>query len=146
MAKKQFDITALQNDLEQSSFFTPQHSPVERISEPAEVQEAKLQPSNTERINRTTERSNRTVAPNGRTVVQEQSSSLLEEMTSVVKPERRATERYSFEIYSDQIPQIEELQFQYKKHTGQKLPASRILREALEAYLKIAFEAMKRKQ
>lgn len=146
MTKKQFDITALQNDLERSSFFTPQHSPVEQPSDTPVVQEPKQEPAKSERINRTPERLNRTVAPNARTVAQEQSPSLLEEMTSVVKPERRATERYSFEIYSDQIPQIEELQFQYKKRTGQKLPASRILREALEAYLKIAFEAMKRKQ
>lgn len=137
MAKKQFDITALQNDLERSSFFTPQQSPVEQISEPAEEQQPKPQPSKTERVTRTVE-------PNDRTV--EHQESVLDAITQGVKTDHRSTMRYSFEIYTDQIPQIEELQYLYKKRTGQKLSASRILREALEAYLTSAFEAIKRKK
>ncbi len=48
---------------------------------------------------------------------------------------RRATERYSFEIYTDQKGSIDELQYLYRKRTGKKLSASRIIREALEEYV-----------
>ena len=63
-------------------------------------------------------------------------TSVLQEIKEGVKDERRPTERYSFEIYTDQKQKIEDLQYQYKKKTGKRLSASRILREALEVYLK----------
>lgn len=88
--------------------------------------DATPKPIKTERTNGTTERSDRTVTEN---------TSLLQEMEQGVQDDKRPTERYSFEIYTDQKEKIEDLQYQYKKKTGNKLSASRILREALEAYL-----------
>jgi hypothetical protein len=49
--------------------------------------------------------------------------------------EERKTERYSFEIYSDQKVKLEEFQYKYKKKTGKKISASRVLREALDIHL-----------
>ena len=89
----------------------------------------------TERTNATTERLNRTV---------DTQSSVLQEIKEGVKDEKRPTERYSFEIYTDQKQRIEDLQYQYRKKTGKRLSASRILREALEIYLKQALSALKK--
>jgi len=89
----------------------------------------------TERANATTERLNRTV---------DIQTSVLQEIKEGVKDEKRPTERYSFEIYTDQKQKIEDLQYQYKKKTGKRLSASRILREALEVYLKQALSALKK--
>jgi len=88
----------------------------------------------TERANDTTERLNRAadILP-----------SVLQEIKEGVKDEKRPTERYSFEIYTDQKQKIEDLQYQYKKKTGKRLSASRILREALEVYLKQALTTLK---
>ena len=89
----------------------------------------------TERANATTERLDRTV---------DIQTSVLQEIKEGVKDEKRPTERYSFEIYTDQKQKIEDLQYQYKKKTGKRLSASRILREALEVYLKQALTALKK--
>jgi hypothetical protein len=78
-------------------------------------------------------RTNRTGEPNGRT--ESAAESLLAEIAEGVPDHRRPTERYSFEIYSDQKPGIEELQYRFKQRTGAKLSASRIIREAIAAYL-----------
>jgi len=59
----------------------------------------------------------------------------MSELTEGVQENKRETERYSFEIYTDQKPRIDELQYLYKKRTAKKLSSSRIIREALEEYL-----------
>ena len=100
------------------------------------------QSTSKKRKNRSSER------PNGRTVdrtperITERSrersakpASLIEEMKSPAVDAPRSTERYSFEIYSDQKETINDIQYQYKKRTGQQLPKSRIIREALDLYL-----------
>ncbi len=97
--------------------------------------------SSGERPTRRTECVHRTGAPNGRT---ESSSNVMTEMAEGVREEKRPTERFSFEIYTDQKPRIEELQYVYRKKTGKKLSSSRILREALEQYLDQAFAAIKK--
>ncbi len=78
-----------------------------------------------------TERKNRTAVPNDRTV----SSTLLNEISEGAPDDTRPTERYSFEIYTDLKPKIEELQYLFKKRTGKKLSSSRLIREAIEEYL-----------
>ncbi|HUD44393.1 MAG TPA: hypothetical protein VMR41_02520 [Patescibacteria group bacterium] len=83
--------------------------------------------------NAPTVRNNRTDTPNDRSV--KTNSSLMSELTEGVQENKRETERYSFEIYTDQKPRIDELQYLYKKRTGKKLSSSRIIREALEEYL-----------
>jgi len=79
----------------------------------------------------------RTVKPNGITErsIKEGETSIITEINQGVHEDKRQTERYSFEIYSDQIEKMEELQYKYKKRTGKKISASRVIREALEAYL-----------
>lgn len=54
------------------------------------------------------------------------------------RPEK--TERYSFEIYPEQKEMIEDFLYQYKKKTGEKLSASKLIREALTIY----FDLLKR--
>lgn len=86
----------------------------------------------TVRANGVNERSNRTV----------EQSSVLTELAQGIDEDKRGTERYSFEIFSDQKERIEELQYQYKRKTGKRLSSSRILREALEEYLEKALRAL----
>ena len=84
----------------------------------------------TERVNGDTERSNRTVIENGG------EKSVLEEMNQgAIEANKRPTERYSFEIYTDQKQKIRDLQYQYEKRMGKRLSSSRIIREAIEMYL-----------
>jgi len=47
------------------------------------------------------------------------------------------TERYSFEIYPEQKEKIEDFLYQYKKRTGEKLSASKLLREAIDRYFQL---------
>jgi hypothetical protein len=116
----------------------------------------------TERINQTrekakrtgkptgqTEQGNRPIKPNERTqqtnaTTERKQRTVFDDLQAGTEEEsRRGTERYSFEIYSDQKGSIEEVQYLYKKKTGKKLSASRIIREALEAYLHQALEALR---
>ncbi|MBN1994521.1 MAG: hypothetical protein JW953_17620 [Anaerolineae bacterium] len=84
----------------------------------------------TERMNGDTERVNRTVIKNT------DEKSVLDEMNQgVVETKRRPTERYSFEIFTDQKQKIRDLQYQYEKRMGKRLSSSRIIREAIEVYL-----------
>jgi hypothetical protein len=78
-----------------------------------------------------TERIDRTDEPNERTA----GTTLLNEISEGAPDDTRPTERYSFEIYTDLKPKIEELQYWFKKRTGKKLSSSRLIREAIEAYL-----------
>ncbi len=97
----------------------------ERTDRPNRTREPEQRP---ERANATSNRENRTV---------------FDELEQGRAEMKRATERYSFEMYTDQKGSIEELQYLYKKRTGKKLSASRILREALEAYVTKAFRTFK---
>ena len=68
--------------------------------------------------------------------------SVLTELEEGVRETKRPTERYSFEIYTDMKEKIEDIQYQYKKKTGKKLSASRMIREALEVYFQKIEEAI----
>lgn len=63
-------------------------------------------------------------------------NTLMEEMRTGVQSSVRPTERYAFEIYSDQKKKLNRIRYIYEEKTGKKLSASRILREAIEPYLK----------
>jgi hypothetical protein len=112
------------------------------VSLPNESQNRTVEPNErTERSNRTTESNARTEQSNG---IQEQDSGSLpsgftvrdELDNGIAESQLRKTQRYSFEIYIDQLQGIEDLQYHYKKRTGKRLSASRIIREALDFYLK----------
>lgn len=55
-------------------------------------------------------------------------------MNEGVEKSGRSTERYSFEIFTDQKESILEIKYRYEKRTGQRLSKSRIIREALDIY------------
>jgi hypothetical protein len=55
--------------------------------------------------------------------------------------DKRLTERYSFEIYTDQKEDIQRVCDRYEKSTGKKLSASRLIREVLDYFLPGALEA-----
>ncbi len=85
-------------------------------------------------------RSHRSVERHGQTSAT--SETLLDEIAEGAPAHRRPTERYSFEIYTEQKPAIEELQYQFRKRTGTKLSSSRIIREAIAAYVPEALRAL----
>lgn len=55
---------------------------------------------------------------------------------------KRLTERYSFEIYTDQIHKINKLKYLYYERFSKHLSKSRIIRDALDEMLDKAFEAL----
>lgn len=63
-------------------------------------------------------------------------NTLMEEVRDGVQASVRPTERYAFEIYSDQKKKLNRIRYMYEEKTGKKLSASRILREAIEPCLK----------
>lgn len=85
----------------------------------------------------------RTVKPNDRTehTNERLNRTVLHELREGVTEKERPTERYSFEIYTDQKQRIEDLQYRFKRRTGKKLSSSRIIREAIEEYLNKAEKA-----
>lgn len=65
--------------------------------------------------------------------------SILERLMLGKSDTQEHAERYSFEIYPSQKEQMEDFLYEYKKKTGEKLSASKLIREALTYY----FQAIK---
>lgn len=57
------------------------------------------------------------------------------DVQAVLELDKRQTERYSFEIYSDQKEDIQAICDLYEQATGKKLSASRLIREVLDTFL-----------
>lgn len=57
------------------------------------------------------------------------------DVQAVLESDKRETERYSFEIYSDQKDDIQAICDLYEQATGKKLSASRLIREVLDTFL-----------
>jgi outer membrane biosynthesis protein TonB len=57
------------------------------------------------------------------------------DVQAVLESDKRQTERYSFEIYSDQKQDIQQVCDFYEHATGKKLSASRLIREVLDTFL-----------
>jgi hypothetical protein len=68
-----------------------------------------------------------------------------EDIHSVLAVDKRATERYSFEIYSDQKQDIQRVCDLYEQATGKKLSASRLIREVLDTFLPDALKTFEEK-
>lgn len=143
-------ILKQRNPLEERQVITPvdvlapPQEPIaetERSIRPDEPNEETKEPNErAERTKRTTTHTKRTVSPRKRTMQPSAQSerinrTVLDDLQQPAEDTKRKTERYSFEIYTDQKGSIEELRYLYNKRTGKKLSASRILREALEEYL-----------
>ena len=71
----------------------------------------------------------------GETNTRPDERTLLEEVKRGNLASGQASERYSFQIYTDQKKRLRRLRFHLEEQTGQKMSASRIIREALEPYL-----------
>lgn len=121
-------------------------SPQRQVIKPVDVLETELPNGSDERSDRTdtsngiAKPANHTLEPKkktGKAIDQTKRlhRTVIDDLEQGTEDAKRATERYSFEIYTDQKGSIDELQYLYKKRTGKKLSASRIIREALEDYL-----------
>lgn len=65
----------------------------------------------------------------------EQVHTVMDEVQGGIIAPQRATERYAFEIYTDQKRKLNRIRYLYEEKTGKKLSASRIIREAIEPQL-----------
>ncbi len=65
------------------------------------------------------------------------------ENRSILADTKRITSRESFEVFADQMDAIEQLQARYLKKNGKPLTKSRVVREALDIFLPMAFETFK---
>lgn len=105
--------------------------PTTRPKSPVKPQEASSPATPTKAIDRTVAPNSATERSNG----SPEPTSLLSELTGGLLDDSRPTERYSFEIFTDQKQRIYDVQHDYLTRTGRKLSASRIIRDALEGYL-----------
>lgn len=137
--KKTYNTTGILNELKAGSahFRTEEGDRQEKPQNNIQASDKKKQEKNG-----SVEPNERTVKPNGSEETQTTPSVLDEIQSGGGEDNRIPTERYSFEIYSHQKEKIEDLQYHYKKKTGKKLSASRILREAIDAYITKAMNAL----
>jgi hypothetical protein len=63
-----------------------------------------------------------------------------EDVIGLLRQERRETERYSFEIYTDQKEDVQRVCDLYREKFGGYLSASRLIREVLDSFLPQALE------
>jgi hypothetical protein len=126
---KKLNESPILNELKgESAYFRP---PLPKKTRP---KTAKIVKPSTDVSNGSTERVNDSEDRKDRTMMDD-----LEEGMIV---DRRPTERYSFEIFTDQKERIFELQYRYKKRTGQKLSSSRVIRESLDSFLDRALKIL----
>lgn len=144
MAKK-LEESTITNELKGASgFFQPQTANHDSAVKVDRIESASTL-SGTDRSKRTGVANGRQTRPAGQTErpdrtvgssAPSRSPSVVNELTDGVAEEnRRPTERYAFEVFSDQKQAIVEIQGRYQVKTGKKLAASRIIRDALDAYL-----------
>src|SRR5262245_34040834 len=103
MAKKKFNTTALQNELEQSAFFTPRQAPEESHAEP---KSAPAQP-----------------AMSSKAIQSDTSTRTIErpvERTTEV-PNERTKVRHSFDVYADQLLTLRQMAFACEQATGKRV-------------------------
>ncbi len=132
--KKKLDTSSIMNELQEGSAFFRDHTPSPTTATPSTPKKESEQTPNTTQ-NRTVERSDRTEAPNGDMDNTHSTSSVL---TSIDDPQdegKRLTERYSFEIYTDQKEVINDAKYLYYKKTGRKVSSSELIRDALDIFL-----------
>ena len=103
------------------------------------VSTSESQQERTERLPKKSERKKRYSTAFGKSVARQRTEKTRiysdEAIQSILAIEKRSTERYSFEIYTDQKHTIERLRRLYEQKTGQKLSASRLIREILDSFL-----------
>jgi len=132
--KKTLDTGSILNELQEGSAFfrgnPPSSAPAPRT--PAKPPSAKL---TKETQNRTVERNDRTDTPNGSSDIPSSTSAVLTAIDDPQPANKRRTERYSFEIYTDQKETIDDAKYLYYKKTGRKVSSSELMRDALDLFL-----------
>ena len=132
--KKTLDTSSILNELQEGSAFfrgsTPSSAPAPHTT--AKPPSAK---STKETQNRTVERNDRTSEPNGSPDTPPSTSAVLTAIDDPQPANKRRTERYSFEIYTDQKETIDDAKYLYYKKTGRKVSSSELMRDALDLFL-----------
>lgn len=122
--EKETDDTGQENDSVQPDEKIVEESSDEKAAKPSKTKTRSSKPS--EKV----ERKNRSVKARKKPRVYSK-----EDIHSVLAIDKRETERYSFEIYSDQKQDIQIICDLYEQATGKKLSASRLIREVLDTFL-----------
>jgi len=134
--KKSLDESTITNELKGASAF---FSGARHDQEKEEIREEKpIDRSVNRSLNRSVRRSEMTSTPPqvpATAAASEPVHTVMDEVQGGVIAPQRATERYAFEIYTDQKRQLNRIRYLYEEKTGKKLSASRIIREAIEPHL-----------
>ena len=133
--KKTLNTSSIMNELQEGSAFFRGNAPTSRAkNDGAEPTKKQGESANVDQ-NRTVERSNRTDTPNGVTESAAAESTVLTSIDAPQQDSKRLTERYSFEIYTDQKETINDAKYLYYKKTGRKVSSSELIRDALDIFL-----------
>jgi hypothetical protein len=140
--KKTLDTGSILNELQEgSAFFRGNTSTPARATEPKQpttdraTSKAPATKSTKETQNRTVERNDRTDTPTGSPDTASSTSAVLTAIDDPQPTNKRRTERYSFEIYTDQKETIDDAKYLYYKKTGRKVSSSELMRDALDLFL-----------
>lgn len=140
--KKTLDTSSILNELQEGSAFfrrTPSQQSPATVSEKSSPDRSTPRPtpkkSTKETQNRTVERNDRTDTPNGLPDIPASTSAVLTAIDDPQPASKRRTERYSFEIYTDQKETIDDAKYLYYKKTGRKVSSSELMRDALDLFL-----------
>ena len=141
MKKTPYTSSILNELQEGSAFFRGNMSTPARASEPEQpttdpiTSKRPFAKSTKETQNRTVERNDRTDTPNGSPDAPPSTSAVLTAIDDPQPANKRRTERYSFEIYTDQKETIDDAKYLYYKKTGRKVSSSELMRDALDLFL-----------
>lgn len=140
--KKTLDTGSILNELQEGSAFfrrTPSQQSPATVPEKSSPDRSTPRPTPTkstkETQNRTVERNDRTDTPNGLPDIPASTSAVLTAIDDPQPANKRRTERYSFEIYTDQKETIDDAKYLYYKKTGRKVSSSELMRDALDLFL-----------
>ena len=139
--KKTLDTGSILNELQEGSAFFRGKTPPPAPAEPGQPTNARTtsnqsSPKSTkETQNRTVERFDRTDTSTGSAESPGSASAVLTSIDHPQPKSKRLTERYSFEIYTDQKETIDDAKYLYYKKTGRKVSSSELMRDALDLFL-----------
>src|SRR5690554_1371274 len=132
--KKTLDTGSILNELQEGSAFFRRDTSSSAPATPT-TSKAPAAKSTKETQNRTVERFDRTDTPNDSPEISPSTSAVLTAIDDPQPANKRRTERYSFEIYTDQKETIDDAKYLYYKKTGRKVSSSELMRDALDLFL-----------
>jgi len=132
--KKTLDTGSILNELQEGSAFFRRDTSSSALATPTTSKPPSAKFTK-ETQNRTVERNDRTDTPNGSPDIPPSTSAVLTAIDDPQPANKRRTERYSFEIYTDQKETIDDAKYLYYKKTGRKVSSSELMRDALDLFL-----------